>query len=381
MTAASPKRVWLHLPDKFDGAVVEQLYEAIFEQAPGVEILFSAATVPPDALNHHGDCVALPRDNAQGGVEFIKTWQPTVGIWLDGELNPNLLKACANAHVPMHLVDSGSAHKAAKGGMFQRLLGGSALRHFLSVTVGDAKTERALRRAGAAHGTIQTVGLFEKSRPCLPVNEAELDYFAELLSTRPIWLAAQINLVELDVILAAFQQVSRRAHRLILIIVPSDLRDADAFAERLMKSEFNCCRRSSELEPDSETQIYLADTDGEMGLWYRMAPISFIGQTLSGPQDHSPHPFDAAALGSVIVHGPNVGSFPLAYDRLAIARAARLASTQAELAFAIETLLSPDVAAEMANAAWITSTGAAEMIDHVAGLAVQHLPLSERVNA
>ena len=93
MTAASPKRVWLHLPDKFDGAVVEQLCEAIFEQAPGVEILFSAATVPPDALNHHGDCVALPRDNAQGGVEFIKTWQPTVGIWLDGELRPNLLKA------------------------------------------------------------------------------------------------------------------------------------------------------------------------------------------------------------------------------------------------------------------------------------------------
>ena len=232
MTTASPKRVWLHLPDKFDGAVVEQLCEAIFEQAPGVEILLSAATVPPDALNHHGDCVALPRDNAQGGVEFIKTWQPTVGIWLDGELNPNLLKACANAHVPMHLVDSGSAHKAAKGGMFQRLLGGSALRHFLSVTVGDAKTERALRRAGAAHGTIQTVGLFEKSRPCLPVNEAELDYFAELLSTRPIWLAAQINLVELDVILAAFQQVSRRAHRLILIIVPSDLRDADAGVKR-----------------------------------------------------------------------------------------------------------------------------------------------------
>lgn len=373
-----PKVVWLHLPDRIDAAVVSQVCDAIFDRAPSVEILLTQTHAAPVALGHLAQTASLPDESAEPIAAFLKKWSPAVCIWLDGALRPLLLRNCATKGVPLHLVDSGSISLALKGGLIQRLVGNPALRNFLSVAVSDPGQAKAALRSGVAKDRLHQVGMLEPARKCLPVNSGERNHFADLLSTRPIWLAAQINLDEMQSVSAAHAQVLRRAHRLILIVVPANLDDSDAMATFLSEQDANFCRRSLGEEPSSETHIYLADTQEELGLWFRISPLTFIGQTLAGPQDNSPHPFDATALGSAVIHGPQISTHALAYARLTASGASRMVSHSGELAYAVETLMAPDAAAEMVHRAWQVSTTAAQAISHISDMVAQHLPITER---
>jgi len=374
-----PTVVWLHVSPDIDAMVVEQLCEAILDKAPAVEFVLTRTGDAPVAFKELGSTAVLPDANATMVKAFVDQWKPVVGLWLDSQLNSVVLRGCTANAVPLHLVDTGHAAQAARGGFMRRIVGSVPLRHFLSITVGSLGVQRALLRAGANSATMSALGMLEQVEPCLPVNAGERDHFSQLLSTRPIWLAANANLEELDAIMEAHARILRRAHRLILVLVPANLNDSDEMAVKLRGLDTNFARRSEGEEPTSETHVFLADTADELGLWFRVAPVSFLGQTMAGPQDASPHPFEAAALGSAMVHGPNTGVHALAYERLARVQASRVVADLDGLAFAVETMLAPDVAAQMAHAAWQTSTAAAQVMDHVSDLAVQHLPISGRL--
>jgi 3-deoxy-D-manno-octulosonic-acid transferase len=108
----------------------------------------------------------------------------------------------------------------------------------------------------------------------------------------------------------------------------------------------------------ADTDVYLADTLGEMGLWYRIASVSFVGGSLADVGGHNP--FEPALLGSAILYGPHVRNFQDAYRRLAEAGAAVLVRSAPELAEALVATMAPDRAAAMAAAAWqVCSEGAA----------------------
>jgi 3-deoxy-D-manno-octulosonic-acid transferase len=115
--------------------------------------------------------------------------------------------------------------------------------------------------------------------------------------------------------------------------------------------------RSEGDEPSDDLSVYIADLPGELGLWLRLAPISFMGGTLTGaPSSRSP--MEAAVLGSAILHGPLTGDHAADYRRLDAAGAARVATRPADIAAAVEALSAPDQAAAMAHAAWeISSAG------------------------
>jgi 3-deoxy-D-manno-octulosonic-acid transferase len=104
--------------------------------------------------------------------------------------------------------------------------------------------------------------------------------------------------------------------------------------------------------------VYLADSLGELGLWYRLAPISFLGGSLVDIGGHNP--FEPAGLGSAILYGPYVSNFTDIFDRLQAVDAARQVRDSESLARAVDELMNPERAAAMANAAWeVSSTGAA----------------------
>jgi 3-deoxy-D-manno-octulosonic-acid transferase len=166
---------------------------------------------------------------------------------------------------------------------------------------------------------------------------------------------------------------------LLLIVVPHEPEQAEGFVQTIDELGFDFSQRSDFGEPDPPCQVYLADTDDELGLWYRLAPISFIGCTLSDWQLIGPNPFGAAALGSVVLHGPGITPHQNAFQRLARARASQQVTHSGELAMAVEALLAPDTAAEMANAAWEISTAGAEVMEHVVELLATTLEPEETV--
>lgn len=125
----------------------------------------------------------------------------------------------------------------------------------------------------------------------------------------------------------------------------------------LRDAEFTVAHRSAGETPKEATQIYVVDTNEGLGLWCRLAPITYLGGSLS--DGLIPDPFAPATVGSAIVVGPKVTRFQDHLDRLFSADATHIATTPANLGGAVETLLATDYAARLAHAAWdVTSRGA-----------------------
>ena len=155
------------------------------------------------------------------------------------------------------------------------------------------------------------------------------------------------------------------AHRLLLILVPQDPNRGADLAARLEAEEgWTVALRSREQEPDTETEVYIPDSSAEYGLWYRLAPVTFLGGSLLG-DGCDRNPMEAAALGSAIIYGPRPGSYGPLFGRLGAARAARAVGAAADLGDAISDLLAPDRAARLAQSAWALSSDGVELTDHV----------------
>jgi 3-deoxy-D-manno-octulosonic-acid transferase len=136
-------------------------------------------------------------------------------------------------------------------------------------------------------------------------------------------------------------------------------------------------RRAEGEEPGEGTQVFLADGPGEMGLWLRLAPLAFLGGTLPGGCGGR-NPFEAAALGAALIHGPNLAPHGEAWGRLGASGASRRVADGAELGRAVEALLAPDRAARMAHAGWDVATKGAEVANRVADLILAALARAER---
>ncbi len=145
-----------------------------------------------------------------------------------------------------------------------------------------------------------------RSRGC---NAFELDALRKALGARPVWFAMTCPRVEVDAALLAHAQALRRAHRLLLIVQPRDPTPAEAIAHLARDAGFVCARRTLEEEITETTQVYIADTDDDPGLFLRLAPVSYLGGSLT-EGTRAPPRRDGAALGSALVFGPHADAGP-----------------------------------------------------------------------
>ncbi len=122
--------------------------------------------------------------------------------------------------------------------------------------------------------------------------------------------------------------------------------------------------RSREEEPEADVEIFLVENPADYGLWYRLAPVTFLGGTLAG-RGPVRNPMEAAVLGSAILHGPKTGQSGPVFGRLGAARATRAVASTTDLGEALSDLLSPDRAARLAQAAWTVASDGAEVTDMV----------------
>ena len=218
---------------------------------------------------------------------------------------------------------------------------------------------------------IETVGFLQEGTAPLTCSQAERDMLAEELAARPVWLAAGAGADEFAILTGVHQQVMRRSHRLLLILAPQDPNEGPLLARKLESEGWVVGLRSLEDEPEPEVEIYIADVPGELGLWYRLAPTSFLGGTLSGGPVRNP--YEAAALGSAVLYGPRPGPWRESFERLRDAGAARCVSDKQDLTRAVEELLAPDHVARMASAAWDVTTNGAQATDRVVELVLDTL--------
>lgn len=210
-------------------------------------------------------------------------------------------------------------------------------------------------RAGLPEARVSVIGTLSQAPLALKCNEAERDLLAEALRHRTIWLAAGVPEAELDMLIAVQQEALRDSHRLVLILHPSDPMTGPALHARFAQ-HFNTALRSRDDPITPETQVYIADTEGERGLWYRLAVACYLGGSFTDGSTLSP--MEAAGLGCAIVHGPEGGRFGDAFDLLAERRATRRLTRPDALGRMMRAALRPEQAADMAHRGWqIVSEG------------------------
>jgi len=366
-TEAAPPRpqgrlVWLHSPSAESRPAVLELARRM-RVDDGVPVLLTSPEPPSEPTE--AVLTAPPIDRGDEVRTFLDHWRPEIAVFAEGELRPVLLEELARRRIPRLLVDATTPRLVAgRRGWFPGLLG-HALAQFPRVLLRDEAAARAFRKAGALAETLKISGPMEEASAALPGNERDRAALAAALATRPVWLAADLPADEEALVIAAHREALKLAHRLVLILAPEEPARAAELAVRLEEQEgwHVACRQQDE-EPSAETEVYLVDGGTDAGLWYRLAPVVYLGGGL-GEKGCRRNPMEAAALGSALILGPRQGPWTRAYARLTRSMAARVIASAGDLSLALSDLLSPDRAARLAQAAWTIASEGAEVTEEV----------------
>lgn len=351
--------VWLHVAGPASVSGMRELAVRLSEEED-VAVLMTGS--PAEATGVLRD--QLPAETAAEVRAFLDHWHPEAAVFSEGEIRPVLLHEAAERRLPVLLADARDPHlprgrESWIPGAMRR-----ALAAFTKIYAIDAAAARAFRKAGAAQGKVTIAGRLEESSSALPCLEAEREYLAKLMVARPVWFGAGVPEGEEAAVIEAQRQAMQMAHRILLILMPQDPARAGPLARSLEEAGWRVASRNDESEPEADTEIYLVSDPAELGLWYRLAPITYLGGGLSGTGLHL-SPLEPAALGSAIVHGPRPGAFGAPLGRLGAARAARAVASGRDLNEALGDLLSPDRAARLAQSAWAVVSEGAEVTENV----------------
>jgi 3-deoxy-D-manno-octulosonic-acid transferase len=351
--------VWVHAASNGEAVSMLSLIDRLLVERPALSVLVTTGTVTSARLLAH----RLPADRAWHQYvpvdrptyvrRFLEHWRPDLALWVESELWPNLIAETDRAGTPILLLNGRMSLRSFRG--WQRLPGliGPLLACFeLCLAQDDIQAER-LRRLGAAAAT--SVGDLKTAAAPLPCDEGELARIAADAADRPLWLAASTHAGEEEAAAEVHRKLMRERPGLLTIIAPRHPARAPEIAAMLEQRGLNVARRSLDEPLDSSIDIYLADTLGELGLFYRLAGIAFIGGSLTPVGGHNP--LEAALLDCAILHGPDMSNCAAMTQSLADAGASIQIADASALAQAVRRLLGDPVerAARAAAAAGVAS--------------------------
>jgi 3-deoxy-D-manno-octulosonic-acid transferase len=304
--------------------------------------------------------LALPDDRSDDAARFADHWRPNVLIWTGGGLRPRLLDHFRDQGLTRILIDSpDDASLVEAGGPLLPGVTRALLAIFDEALCTNDERAALLARSGLPQDRIRQMNPLEPTPPVPAFVESDRQEMARALGTRPVWLCVDPSREEIAHIIAAHRQAVRRAHRLLLIIAAAD---PDDVFPALRDDGLDVAQRLSGEEPTFNTDVLLADLS-ELGLWYRLAPMTFVGGTLIGQPVRDP--FEAAALGSAVIHGQAEGRFGDRFRALHLAGASYRIEQGAQLGKAVVGLLSADRAAQFAHAGWDVATRGAETMSYL----------------
>ncbi len=346
---------------------------------PDLRVLVTVDPNLPMAVDATDDAgcdwmLPVPPEGAGPARHFLDHWRPDIGIWTGGHLRPSLILAASAAGVPLVLLDADAAgFDARRRGWFSDPAR-NALNRFSRVLARNAAAAAAMQRAGLAPARIEIAGRLQLGPNPPFCADSEVADVAEELAGRPTWLAALVRPDEVGAVLSAHRVASRFAHRLLMAVIPDG---TEALNVSLALLDGMMLRHKVWQPGDpigDNLQVLVIDDVEALGLWYRISPQVFIGNSLI-PDGQGHSPMDAAALGSAVLFGPNVAAHEAAYARLGAAGAAHLVADAAALGTEVARLVAPDKAAVMALAGWDVATEGAEMTDRIIAMILGFLDM------
>lgn len=370
--------VWAHAIDTERAEALSHIADRLAQLRPKLSLMITLPpdVAPPRQVSDRAFCLPVPGETVMAAEAFLDHWSPDLCLWTGGMLRPALLTCADDRGVPLFLLDADETHLDRTGWRWFPNLPRNILRRFAQIQCRSDEAARGLRRLGVPDEDIIVTGPLRREAVPLSCNTTERDEIAQALLGRPVWLAAHLRAPELDIVLAAHRKVSRLSHRLVLIISPQDEADKVEIESVLRTRDLRLVHWSDGQMPTETTQIILGEGGQDLGLWYRLAPMCLMGNSLI-PGMTGSDPGEAAVLGSAILYGPNVRTYIQDYSRFAEGRAARIVRDAETLAAALEHLIAPDRSAAMVHAAWDIASQGAEVTDRILALVQDTLDVLE----
>ena len=352
--------VWACLPDLTEAEVLSSLLPPLEAEMGDVTLLLTTQGPDPnDSVPHDVLHQISPKFEPTAIRNFLEHWQPDVVIWMQPEIDLVAHGALKKSGISVIWM---GARAPQDRGLTQRFKL-SALRDAVveldSIVPKDGASRRELLQLGVPFEKMEVTGILQPLSQVPSCDTEERDRIAQKLDARPVWLAVGVDPREENAILSAHRMLIRKSHRLLLVMIPQDPARAADLTAQLENDSWIISSRSKDDYPHRDDQIFVVDRANECALWMHLASITLIGGTMAGGANRNP--LDSAALGSVVLFGPEGGRHAASLDRLTRAGAARRVRDAATLAVEIEHLLAPDKAAEMAMAAWDVTTKGADV--------------------
>jgi 3-deoxy-D-manno-octulosonic-acid transferase len=333
--------IWLHAASVGESLSMLPLVEKLLADRPDCHLMVTTGTVtsaklmkerlPARAFHQY-----IPVDRPGYVRRFLTHWRPDIALWAESEFWPNIITETHARNIPMVLVNGRISPKSFAGWQRARGLIKTLLQCFtLCLGQSDNDVDR-LNQLGSLNS--RNLGNLKFAVPALPADEQELSTLKSILGTRPVWLAASTHPGEEEIITEVHQKLKTKHPGLLTIIVPRHpSRGKDILTS--VKSITSAVSLRSKSDPiESNTDIYIADTMGELGLFFQLTEIVFMGKSLVplGGQN----PLEALRLECAVLHGPHMMNFQWMSEQMIKLGCSCQVENAVELAETISRLMS-----------------------------------------
>ncbi|MFZ1469393.1 MAG: glycosyltransferase N-terminal domain-containing protein [Paracoccaceae bacterium] len=309
--------VWMHAVGLGEAMALRPLILAMQAQAPDLSFVITSTArssaqvlgqnLPPRCVHQF-----LPLDGPAFLRSFLDHWRPDLSVWSEQDLWPGAIHDCAARGIPLAYVnarmnDASHRRRARLEGLYR-----DTLARFAIIAAQDATTAQNLHRLGA--GAVTVTGSLKPAAEPLAADPAALADLAATLRGRRIWVAASTHAADEAVVMAAQSALAVEDPNWLLILAPRVPDRRAEVAVALQTAGLSHALRSAGQRPATADAVWLADSFGELGLWYRLAGAAYVGASFGGVGGHNP--WEAICLSCPVLHGPDVANFAADYAAL-----------------------------------------------------------------
>ena len=339
--------VWLHGVSVGETLSLLPVVEQFAKGRPDLTVLVTSGTVTsaellaqrlPAGVIHQ----FAPIDAPGAVAAFLDHWQPALGVFVESELWPNLIQAAKRRGVPLALVSARITEKTAEGwarfpGAARTIVGG-----FDRILPQDSVSADRIRSLG---GRVDGLVNLKLAGGPLPHDAAAFTALSAAIGDRPVVVAASTHEGEEIAIVRA---LDRLTERLCLILVPRHPERGAEIATALTRDGYRFALRSRGTMPNAETDIYVADTLGELGLFLRLADVVVMGGSFGSFLGREPwgghNPLEPARLGKAAVTGPDAANWREVTEALTSAGGLAVVASPGDLPAVVAPLLNDPAA-------------------------------------
>jgi 3-deoxy-D-manno-octulosonic-acid transferase len=331
--------VWVHAASVGEANSVLRLLALLREQLPGASVLMTTGTVSSAELMKHRLPAGVmhqyaPLDTPSITARFIRHWKPQAAFVVESELWPNLICTADRYGCFLGILNGRMSERSFRSWNKKPDMARTLMRCFNVVFAGSKADAERYRLLGAKR--VLELGNLKYDAPELGCDEAELASLRAQIGARPVWLAASTHPGEEEHVAKAHQLLAATRRDLLTIIVPRHAPRGDELTT-MLRQYGKVAQRSKKQPLQTDTNFYLADTMGELGLFYRLCELVFMGGSLV--RHGGQNPLEPARFSCALISGSHVHNFADMYQQLSEKKACQIIRSGSELAACVDGLL------------------------------------------